>query len=683
MTRNRQRRRCAAIMSVAGAMLWALVASSGLAQPVGSSPLPLRFLDPGDSSMVGDRIAAAPSVPPNSIIVNQPDSFYYRHRALIALIALSLIGQTGVIIGLIWNIIHCRRSNRARQASEATLGSIFRAAPAGMGLTVDRVLHRVSDRMCEMVGYRREELIGQSTRMLYPTDEDYEFVGREKYRQIDQNGMGTVESRWRRRDGQIIDVLLSSSRIDAHDPMAGVTFTAIDITERKVAERALRESEQRFRELADHIEKVFWICDPDGRMLYVSPAIKKVLGLSPAEALGKTGLWRQTLHPDDAGRMNSALAALCRGKSMDIEFRIIQPDGSVKWLQDRGFPVVENEQVVRMAGLVSDITERKANEAQIANLARFPAEDPSPVLRVEADGRVLYANHPADRLLRGLDKDNGHTVPETWLEPITQSLSTGVGRHLDVDHDGRTFTLTLAPIVEGGHVNIYGMDITELRRAANRQRLITRELDHRVKNNLAAVQSLAEQTLHHADSMTQFREAFLGRLQAMARTHEALAQARWEGVDLREAALLVLSPYLEGGIDRFRLDGEHLQLPPRAALPIGLALHELATNAVKYGALSTPHGRVTLSWRQLDGQGIEIFWRESGGPAITRPPGQGTGTSLIRGLIGYELQGQIELTYPPDGATCKMVIPPDRFSHHTASADTLSNQPQNTEDTPS
>ncbi len=140
------------------------------------------------------------------------------------------------------------RMSEALRESEASLKSIFRAAPIGIGLVHDRVITHVNDRICEMLGYAAEELEGQSARVFYPTDEDFEFVGREKYWQIRDHGTGAVEARWQRKDGGIIDVLLSSTPLDPSDWSKGVTFTALDITGRKQAEQERRRLEDRLRQ---------------------------------------------------------------------------------------------------------------------------------------------------------------------------------------------------------------------------------------------------------------------------------------------------------------------------------------------------------------------------------------------------------------------------------------------------
>lgn len=147
------------------------------------------------------------------------------------------------------DITERKRAEEALRRSENTLSSIFRAAPTGIGLVSERLLLEVNQRICEMTGYTQDELVGQNARILYPSDDDYEYVGREKYRQIHKFGTGTVETRWQHKNGQIIDVLMSSTPIDPDDLTIGVTFTALDITERKSAEIRLKRQFQRLAAL--------------------------------------------------------------------------------------------------------------------------------------------------------------------------------------------------------------------------------------------------------------------------------------------------------------------------------------------------------------------------------------------------------------------------------------------------
>ena len=183
-----------------------------------------------------------------------------------------------------------RKSEDALQKSEDKMKSIFRAAPVGIGVVIDRVLMDVNSRLCEMTEYGREELIGKNARVFYPTQAEFEYVGMEKYRQISERGTGTVETRWRRKNGAIMDVLLSSTPIDSSDLSAGVTFTALDITSRKQAEAALRDSEERLRILFNGINDAVFVHEgPEngnpGRFIEVNDPACERLGYSRSELL--------------------------------------------------------------------------------------------------------------------------------------------------------------------------------------------------------------------------------------------------------------------------------------------------------------------------------------------------------------------------------------------------------------
>jgi PAS domain S-box-containing protein len=158
------------------------------------------------------------------------------------------------------DITESKRAERAVRRSEATLRSIFLAAPVGIGVVVNRVIQVVNDRMCRMVGYERDELVGHSARKIYPSQDEFDRVGSVKYAQLAASGSGHVETCWQRKDGHVIDVLLSSTLLDPPHLDGGVTFTALDITEHKLAERALRESQERFRNIV--------MCSPLGMFLY-------------------------------------------------------------------------------------------------------------------------------------------------------------------------------------------------------------------------------------------------------------------------------------------------------------------------------------------------------------------------------------------------------------------------------
>jgi PAS domain S-box-containing protein len=210
---------------------------------------------------------------------------------------------------------------------------------------------------------------------------------------------------------------------------------------------------------------------------------------------------------------------------------------------------------------------------------------------------------------------------------------------------------------DGGVRRLAGvsLDITERKRAEERQKLLVNELNHRVKNSLATVQSIAAQTLRSNASPEFFREAFETRLIALSQTHDLLTRESWAGASLREVFDVEL--HAMAGEDRlgFAYDAD-VRLNPKAAVALGMGIHELATNAAKYGALSGPDGRVAVDWSIEDGV-LRLTWTESGGPPVTPPARRGFGARLLERGLAAELSGGVELTYDATGLVCQMALP--------------------------
>ena len=185
-------------------------------------------------------------------------------------------------------VLSFKQIEASLRESEATLRSIFRAAPTGIGMVCNRVIQQANERLCKLTGYTREELLGKSARILYGSDEDFEYVGKEKYAQINERNTGTVETRWQRKDGTMIDVLLSSTPIDSEDLSMGVTFTALDITSRKQVEKDLRESEAQYRSLFKNNHSVMLLIDPEtANIVDANPAAVSFYGWSYEELTRK------------------------------------------------------------------------------------------------------------------------------------------------------------------------------------------------------------------------------------------------------------------------------------------------------------------------------------------------------------------------------------------------------------
>jgi PAS domain S-box-containing protein len=213
----------------------------------------------------------------------------------------------------------------------------------------------------------------------------------------------------------------------------------------------------------------------------------------------------------------------------------------------------------------------------------------------------------------------------------------------------------------GRHVRIKGLtcNITERKRAEEQQRLLVRELDHRVKNVLASAGAVAQRTGEGSGSIDEFLQRFDGRIQSMANAHALLSRSHWQGVRLADLIHSELKPCVKTG--GASVEGPNILLLAEATTPIAIALHELITNALKYGALSSQHGRITVHWQCKKNDHTEgsllIEWIETGGPAVVAPKQTGYGTRAIRSLIPYELGGSVELVFDPAGVRCRIEIP--------------------------
>lgn len=208
----------------------------------------------------------------------------------------------------------------------------------------------------------------------------------------------------------------------------------------------------------------------------------------------------------------------------------------------------------------------------------------------------------------------------------------------------------------------FALDVTQRRLAAQQRELLVSELNHRVKNTLATVHSIALQTLRHTPDMGKFRDAFVSRLRSLSTAHDLLAKEGWRGVSLADLARAELAPYRAGDNDsaHVQIVGDDLHLDAKTGLALSLALHELATNAGKYGAFTREGGQVRLEWATFERDSqrwLRMVWTESGGPPVKAPASRGFGSRLITEGVGYELGGDVSLEFPESGVVCTMTVP--------------------------
>ncbi|MCX8293140.1 sensor histidine kinase [Phyllobacterium sp. 0TCS1.6A] len=266
---------------------------------------------------------------------------------------------------------------------------------------------------------------------------------------------------------------------------------------------------------------------------------------------------------------------------------------------------------------------------------------------------VFRAMHPDDFPLMKMAITRAMAHNEDYVGEFRAASSgqwlLGRGRIFERDETGR-------PAVAVG-VNI---DITEAKSAGEKTRLLLRELNHRVKNTLAMLQSLARQTLNRTSDPAEFMEAFSGRLRAISEAHTLLSDREWSGISLVDLVTRQVEPYALYDSHQLELVGEDMILPPDHALGLGIALHELATNAAKHGAFSAAAGKVRVSWqteRGLDGSRVVIQWTEMNGPPVMPRGERGLGERLIERSLDKVISSSVRLSYPPTGMEALISMP--------------------------
>lgn len=265
-------------------------------------------------------------------------------------------------------------------------------------------------------------------------------------------------------------------------------------------------------------------------------------------------------------------------------------------------------------------------------------------------GRVLWEIFPS-----AADTALGRTFLSTMA-----SRATMRGESMSVLVGPRWLAYRLFPLGDG--MGIVFRDVTDFKNAEAHRELLINELNHRVKNTLTMVQAIATQTFKGVDQGT--REDFEQRLLTLSNVHSLLTDESWDGAELHAVIRASLRPHLGGARERLAFDGPDLRLRPKGAVALSMALHELGTNALKYGALSVEDGSVSLDWK-VEGGRFLLAWQERGGPTVTPPARTGFGSRMIERGLSAELQGEVRIDFRPDGVVCTIDAPLESISEET------------------
>jgi PAS domain S-box-containing protein len=450
---------------------------------------------------------------------------------------------------------------------------------------------------------------------------------------------------------------------------------------RKIAEEELRLSEERFREMSEDAPVMIWRSDAQGRCLHLNSMLRSFWNVDE-ESLAEFD-WQTMMHPDDAPEIGRRMMdAIARRSGVVTQGRYLNADGEFRVLQTKARPHFSAKgEFQGMIGVNVDITERVLSEKalrQSEERFRLAVEAaPSGMVMTDSTGRIVLVNAQAEELF-GYPREElvgEHVdilVPDRLREPRQSPLRaygdpptarpTGAGpEFLVLRKDGREVPVEigLSPIEtpDGMMALAAVVDISERKRADAQRDLLLAELNHRVKNTLAVVQGIAHQTFKGTDAL-QARAAFEERLVALAAAHNLLTQANFESASLEQLATEALQS--RGGNEhRFSVSGPRILLRPKEALAIAMALHELSTNAVKYGALSNDVGQILLNWKVSgDAQPrLTMVWEERGGPQVAAPKRQGFGSRLVSRSLAQELNAQVILDFKPEGLVCSIDAP--------------------------
>ncbi|TNC13025.1 PAS domain S-box protein [Methylobacterium terricola] len=587
---------------------------------------------------------------------------------------------------------------RAVKREERRYSAVFDSAIDHAIVVMDREgrITEWNEGATRILGWTPDEVRGGPADLFFtPEDREAGIPAREMEEAL-RTGSGNDE-RWHlRQDGTRFFASGEMMVLREEDGrMIGFLKILRDRTERHEAGQRLEASRQRYRLAARATKDAIWDWDLATDHVLWNEALQDAYWHAP-DRVEPTGDWLIAhIHPDDRARVTQRIRAVIdgRGTAWSDEYRFLRADGSYAEVLDRGSVIRDAEgRAVRMIGAMLDLTERKrgqqALQASEASLRAVLDTVPVGILFAEApSGRIIGGNRRLEEIFRhpvlpspdtdsygewvAFHEDGRRVAPHEY--PLSRIIRDGAEHAALECHyqrgDGTRVWVEIVGVpmrdanggLSGGVVAV--ADVDARRKAEAHQELLNHELSHRMKNLLAMVQAIAASTLRGATDIDAAREVLGSRLVALGKAHDMLLGGAAESAPL-SAVVREGVGVQEASGDRVSFHGPEVDIGGKAALSLALTLHELTTNAVKYGALSIPGGRVSLTASLVEaeaGPALRLAWTESGGPPVVAPSRKGFGSRLIERGLTAQVGARLSLDYPREGAICVIEAPLANF----------------------
>jgi PAS domain S-box-containing protein len=575
-----------------------------------------------------------------------------------------------------------QRAEAAMRESDMRFRAIVDQDTAGIAIVdLDGRFRFANRRHCEITGYSVDEICERTLiDITHPDDrpKNLDLLA-------DMMSAGTayaMEKRFIRKDGRIVWIQVSSVAVrDANGVPEYAIGLVLDIDERKQPEIANAHLAAVVASSADAIESL----SLDGTVLTWNQAAEELYGYTAEEAIDRP---IDIIVPEDRrDEIARTIAAVRTGENMWFETKRRRKDGSLVEVAVDAAPIrTASGTVIGISTVTHDISERRRaettlqeREEQFRTLANSV---PQLVWMANSDGWIVWYN---DRWYEytgttpeQMEGDGWHRVHDPAVLPEVVARwneSVRTGKLFDMtfplrgaDGTFRPFLTRVVPLHDSqGRVARWFGTSTDITAQVEHERhlnFVMRELSHRSKNLLAVVQAMARQTMQHSGGFEDFEGRFMGRLHGLARSHDVLVRQDWTGATIRDLVNAQLAPFVREDGASVELQGENLILKPDAVQNLGFALFELGTNAVKYGALAAPAGKITIRWDMVESGGrkhVRFVWRETGGPPVTQPLRKGFGAMVIERFIAVTFGGHVESLFLPEGFCWTLEIPAEHL----------------------